>query len=134
MPRFENNTFTPGEEVIVHTKDGRGRDHAEWRGRITEVARQYVTITYVYTSLGREYETSERFHMETRSPKSEYGDTLSPWFERPWEQQTRLAVEKATKVLSRHGFEITRHNAPPHSKILAVAAFLEGHNGQERAW
>lgn len=131
MPQFENNTFEVGEEVIVHTKDGRGRDHEEYPGKITAVARQYVTIEYRVGDGGRGYTRTDRFHMETRSPKSEYGDTLSPWFERPWEKDMRLAVQEATEILHEHGFEIARHGEATHTKILAVAAFLEGHKGQE---
>lgn len=128
MPEFENNTFEVDEEVIIHTKDGRGHDQDEHSGKIVNVAIKLITIEWVYNGHVRR----DKFRKEERCDNTNFGvwsTANNPWFERPWEKQTRLAVEKATETLENHGFEVILHHRPLNAKILAVAAFLEGHDG-----
>lgn len=112
--------YTANQEVIVHTKDGHGRENGEWPGKITAVARKYATIEYEFHGGS----TSAKFNMETHRTHSVYGDTLTPWFETPAEKKLRLAATQATEVLKKHGFEPTRWDTPSETKIIAVAKFL----------
>ena len=112
------------EDVIVHTRDGRGRNNAEYSGKIIAVARVYTTIKYTYDN-GRT--TTAQFSMETGRLRNNNGYTteLDPWFETPQEKEVRIAVEQAIEVLKAYGFELTRFRRATDAEVLGVAKFLK---------
>jgi hypothetical protein len=120
MPKYE-----VGEEVIVHHVDVRGRDEGEVPGKIVSVARILVDIEYTPYEGSRV--RTEKFRMDTKHRQARNGEAPGvpgPWFETPKEKELRLAVEAATEILKKHGFEFARRNQPSDAKIIGVAQFL----------
>ena len=94
--------FHVGQEVVVHApRMGRHRDGGRYSGRITKIARKYLTIEF---SRGGSAAVREmRFSIATRREhrQGDYQNYLW-WFETPESQAAADRWERARKVWNDH--------------------------------